>query len=168
VPKSRSIRLAMALVMAPAFVMTFGGCSEKKPMLPGGGEHRVIQVVIRAYAKEASAKDKGPVNVLVGERVQLRVMAAWAIPSMTEETQKATWTVSDAAVGDVDKDGVYTARKAGRAIVTAEIRVSEDGAGEVLGPGQTAGSGPVKTFTDKLELNVQEATHAAPAPTAPT
>ena len=97
-------------------------------------------------------------TLLVGERLQLRAMAAWAIPSMTEETEKAAWTVSDPAVGDVDKDGVFTARKAGRAVVTAVIRVSEDGAGEVLGPGQTAASGPVKTFSDELELNVREAT----------
>ncbi|MGO8705218.1 MAG: Ig domain-containing protein [Candidatus Brocadiia bacterium] len=160
-PESRSIRLAMAGLLALSLSMTFGGCSEKKPMLPGGGEHKVIQLFIRAYSKEASAKDKGPVTLRVGERLQLRAMAAWAIPSITEETERAAWTVSDPAVGDMDKDAVFTARKAGRTVVTAVIRVSEDGAGEVLGPEQTA-SGPVKTFSDELELNVREAAAAAP------
>jgi hypothetical protein len=162
--ESRSIRLAAA-VLALSFPMTFGGCSEKKPMLPGGGEHKVIQILIRAYAKEASAKDKGPVTLRVGERVQLRAMAAWAIPSMTEETERAAWTVSDPAVGDMDKNAVFTARKAGRTVVTAVIRVSENSAGDVLGPGQTT-SGPVKTFSDELELNVREAA-AAPEQGAP-
>jgi hypothetical protein len=152
----RSVRPATAGVLALSFCLAFGGCSEKKPPLTGGGEHKVIQILIRAYSKQASAKDKGPVTLLVGERFQLRVMAAWAIPSMTEETQKAIWTVSDAVVGDVDKDGVFTARKAGHEVVAAVIRVSENGAGEVLGPGQTASSGPVKTFRDELELFVRE------------
>jgi hypothetical protein len=157
----------MAVVLALSFAMTFGGCSEKKPMPVGGGEHKVIQLYIRAYSKEASLKDKGPVSLLVGERLQLRAMAAWAIPSVTEETEKAAWTVSDTAVGDVDKDGVFTARKAGRAVVTAVVRVSEDGAGEVLGPGQAPDSGAIKTFRDELELNVLAAADAAPEPGAP-
>ncbi len=157
----RLIRLTMTVLLALSLSVTFGGCSEKKAVLTGGGERRVIQILIRAYSKEASAKDKGPVALLVGERLQLRAMAAWAIPSVTEETERAEWTVSDPAVGDVDKSGVFTARKAGRTVVTAVIRVSEDGAGDVLGPGQAA-SGPVKTFSDQLELNVREATAAAP------
>ena len=152
----RSIRPAMAGVLALPLCLTFGGCSEKKPPITGGGEHKVIQILIRAYSKEASAKDKGPVTLLVGERLQLRVFAAWAIPYVSEETEKAAWTVSDAAVGDVDKNGVLTARKAGHEVVTAVIRVSENGAGEVLGPGPAAGSGPVKTFRDELELFVAE------------
>ena len=165
--ESRSIRPAMAGVLALSFCLTFSGCPDKKPVLTGGGEHKVIRILIRAYAKEASAKDKGPVNLLVGERLQLRAMAVWAIPSVTEETERAAWTVSDTAVGDVDKDGVFTARKAGRAVVAAVVRVSENGAGEVLGAGQTAGRGPVKTFRDELELNVREATGAAPEHSAP-
>jgi hypothetical protein len=154
VSEFRSIRLAMAGVLALSFAMTVGGCSEKKPMLPGGGERKVIRIYIRADTKEASSKDKGPVTVLVGERLQLRAMAVWAIPSVTEETEKAAWTVSDTAVGDVDKEGVFTARKAGRAVVTAAVRVSENGAGEVLDSGQTPDSGSVKTFRDELELDV--------------
>ena len=165
--ESRSIRLAMAGVLALAFCLTFGGCSDKRPMVSGGGEHRVIRILIRAYAKEASAKDRGPVSLVVGESLQLRVMAAWAIPCVTEETERATWTVSDTAVGDVDKEGVFTARKAGRTVVTAVVRVAENGAGEVLGPGQTASSGPIKTFRDELELDVWEATVVAPEQGAP-
>jgi len=152
----RLIRLAIAGTAALALCVTFGGCSEKKPALTGGGEHKVVQILIRAYAKEASAKDKGPVSLSVGERLQLRVFAAWAIPSVTEETERTAWTVSDTAVGDMDKNGVFTARKAGRAVVTAVIRVSDDGAGAVLGPEQTASNGTVRTFRDELELIVRE------------
>jgi hypothetical protein len=152
----------MAGALALSLALTFGGCSEKKPMRAGGGEHKVIGILIRAYAKEASARDRGPVTLLVGERLQLRAMAMWAIPAVTEETERATWTVSDTAVGDVDKNAVFTARKAGRAVVTTVVRVSANGAGEVLGPGQTATNGPVKTFRNELELNVREATGAAP------
>jgi hypothetical protein len=165
--ESRSIRPAMAGVMALSFAMTFGGCSEKKPMpVVGGGERKVIQIYIRAYSKQPSLKDKGPVSLQVGERVQLRVLAVWAIPSVTEETEKAAWTVSDTAVGDLDKDAVFTARKAGHVVVAAVVRVSEDGAGEVLGPGQPD-SGTIKTFRDELELNVLAAAGAAPEPGAP-
>jgi hypothetical protein len=144
------------VILLLVFAMALGGCSEKKPPVVGGGERRVIGILIRAYSKQASAKDRGPVTVLVGERVQLRVMATWAIPSLTEETQRAIWTVSDPAVGGVDKDGVFTARKAGRNVITAEVRVSENGAGEVLAPEQSAGNGPVKMFRDELELIVAE------------
>jgi len=152
---SRSICLAMAGALALSLAMAFGGCSEKKPVRAGGGEHKVIGILIRAYSKEPSAKDRGPVTLLVGERVQLRAMARWAIPAVTEETDRATWTVSDAAVGDLDRNAVFTARKAGRTVVTAVVRVSENGAGQVLAPGQTAGNGAVKTFSDELELIVR-------------
>ncbi len=160
--ESRSIRLAAAGALTLALCCTFAGCSEKRPIITGGGEHKVVQILIRAYAKQASAKDRGPVSLIVGERLQLRVFAAWAIPYVSEQTEKAAWTVSDAAVGDVDKNGVFTARKAGRTVVTAVIRVADNGAGDVLGPGQTASNGPVKTFRDELELNVREETSAAP------
>jgi hypothetical protein len=152
---SRSIRPAVAGALALSLAMAFGGCSENKPTRTGGGEHKVMRILIRAYAKEASARDRGPVTLLVGEGLQLRVMAAWAIPAVTEETERAAWTVGDAAIGDVDKNAVFTARKAGRTVVTAVVRVSENGAGEVLAPGQTAGRGPVKTFRDELELIVR-------------
>jgi hypothetical protein len=164
-----SIRPAAVGVLALALAMMLAGCSERKaPVagLPGGsqrgGERKVTQILIRAYSKQASAKDRGPVSLIVGERLQLRVMALWAMPAVTEETQRAEWTVSDPAVGEVDQNGLFTARKAGRAMVTAIVRVSKDGAGEVLGPGQSAGNGPVKTFRDELELIVREAAGAAP------
>jgi hypothetical protein len=165
----RSIRPAAAGVLALAFAMMLGGCAERKAPVAGspggsqgGGERRITQILIRAYSKQASAKDRGPVSLSVGERLQLRVMALWAIPAVTEETQRAEWAVSDPAVGQVDQDGVFTARKAGRDMVTAVVRVSKDGAGEVLGPGQSASNGPVKTFRDELEVIVREAPGAAP------
>jgi hypothetical protein len=152
----------MAGVLALSLAMTFGCCSGEKRALSGGGEHKITQIYIRAYAKEATLKDKGPVSLVVGERIQLRVLAAWAIPSVTEETEKAVWTVSDPTVGDLDQNWVFTARKAGRTVVTSVIRVSEDGVSEVLGPEQPATSGTVKRFGDKLELDVHEAAAAAP------
>jgi hypothetical protein len=113
-------RLA-AGVLAFSLATTFGGCAEKKPMLPGGGQHKITQIYIRAYSKEASAKDKGPVSLVVDERVQLRVLAAWAIPSVTEETEKAEWTVSDPTTGAIHSEDL-AAKAHGRKVEAEERR----------------------------------------------
>ena len=70
-------------------------------------------VSVPAGAKSAEKLNKTDVSLAVGESVSLKV---------TGTKQKATWSSSDKSVAAVTKSGKVTAKKTGKATVSAKLK----------------------------------------------
>jgi hypothetical protein len=143
----------IALLMVPAFVC----CNSKTkadPLLPGGGEHKIRQIVILSKRNQTMVKENNPVTVSVGARLPLRVTASWAIPSVEDVTDKVKFTVNNPAGGSVSRQGIFVAKAPGKIVIDAELRVADNGSHRVLAPKEAAGGDPVISFHDKMEIMV--------------
>jgi hypothetical protein len=94
------------------------GCEKESPPT-GGGEHKITGITL-------STRD-GAKECRVGNEVQLIVSAWWAIPSRTEVTEKAQFTVEPPEMGVVKARGVFVPARAGKATLTATYRPVEHG-----------------------------------------
>jgi alpha-mannosidase len=131
--------------------------SDRTPPAPGGGEHRITSIMILDRENGTLLQNKNRQTLRVGEKMPLRVMASWLIPYVGDETDKAKLTVSDPAVAELDSHVVLTARKPGKVVITAVLRVA-DGAGghEVLDYAAPAAGVKVIEFTDHIEMTRQQ------------
>jgi len=93
-------------------VILLASCS-KEPPKPGGGSHELTGL-------EAGTRWKKPAYD-VGDAVPLFVEARWAIPSISDVTREAVFSVSPPGAGLVSA-GVFHPAKTGEAIVTASFQ----------------------------------------------
>lgn len=137
-------------------VMLLVGCSRSTMPPTGGGPHEITQILILDRANTTLIKDKNHSILHVGEKLPLQVRAVWAIPSVTEVTDMVKLTLDNPDCGELDTNAVLTARKPGKLVVEAVLRVAgEAGNHEVLGLMTVAPVGvPIIQFRDRIELTI--------------
>ncbi len=142
-------------------LLVLAGCSRDTPPTPnnnqpapGGGSHRLTNILLLDRENSTLLKEKNRQTLHVGERMPLQVMASWAIPYVGDVTDRATLSVSDPTIGDLDEHAVFTARKPGKVVIEATVQAAGD---EVLerGASPPVGSTPV-VFKDRIELTISD------------
>jgi hypothetical protein len=142
-----------AAVLVALTLSTVSLGSQERPPLAGGGAHRIFQIMIQE--KERRPEGSPEFILRVGERLPLRVVAAWKIPYVGDVTDHAALRVSNPKLAGVDANAVLIARRPGRVIVQATLRVADDGnADKVLEPAEPAASRAVHTFTDRVAVTI--------------
>lgn len=127
------------------------------PCLPqkvGAGKHQILEIQIEPKTDRASSKEDN-LTLRVGQKLPLKVVAAWAIPYVGDVTDKATLTVDKPQLAKLDNHAVVTARRPGEVVIEAALRVSDNGGmHEVLASNENAGAYPVIRFTDRLRVKI--------------
>ena len=103
-----------------ALLALAAGCSEGDPV-PGGGDRKITGIRIGVVG-EGNIAWKDGVKVKVGETVQLRVSAIWAIPSVTDETARAKLDLLTPEAGKLTADAKFTAARPGEARLKAAYK----------------------------------------------
>lgn len=132
-------------------------CGENpRPPAPGGGEHKITRITIEEVTKDHHLQNPEGRTLHVGEKAQLQVWAAWAIPYMGDVTENAQLRVTNPSIGTLDKQAVFTARMPGKTSVQAVLRVAEGTGGhEVLGPdAPLPPNSKLVEFRDEVALTV--------------
>jgi hypothetical protein len=139
-----------SFLLFASVALAFCGCSPTPIPSPGGGEHKITKISIVAETD----KDL-PVTLRVGERLQLRVVAVWAIPYVETITDKALFTVTESSVGEIDEKALFIARKTGKIGIAAKVRVAITGTEhKVIAISESAAGPNVTDFQTQIELTV--------------
>ncbi len=122
--------------------------------LSGGGAHKIIS--IRIQEKERRTPGAAPeLTMRVGEKLPLRVLAAWKIPYVGEVTDRVALKVSNRKLAEIGQDAVLVARRPGKVTVEATLRVADRGKEhELLAPAESAGGDPVVKFRYRVEVTI--------------
>ncbi len=141
-------------------LLLIAGCRRPSNQdMDGGGERKVTGIIILEKGRNSLLRDDRPKTLPVGQKLALEVVASWAIPYVGDETAKATLSVSNATIGDIDADAVFTARKPDNITITALLRVSRGTSDVVLGPTDSPTAGQqVITMRDLYQLTIVERT----------
>jgi hypothetical protein len=157
----KSVSNTFGLVFAAASLACFSfmllaGCSRSSTPPPGGGSHEITHIMILDRANTTFLKGNNRSTLHIGEQMPLQVQAVWAIPSVTEVTDDVKLTLDNPDCAELDTNAVLTARKPGKLVVEAVLRVAgEAGNHEVLAPTASTPAGiPVIQFRDRIELTI--------------
>ena len=132
------------------------GCS-REPTLPGGGSHKIEQISFFIQERDSRHPAESPLKLHVGDRLSLRIIAHWAIPSQTDVTEQAILTLSDPNAATLDAQGNLKATHAGHLVLTAVLRVAQRGEDHVvLSPTQSAAPDSAVALTSEQTILIEQ------------
>lgn len=145
----RRVLLSLGLALAP-------GCTPvDDPAETGGGAPRISQILLLAKSNDTLLKDKNPSTVRVGERVSLRVVVSWTIPSLEEATSAASLVLEPGGVGELLADATFVAKRPGPVLIKAEVRVQRGRTRDAVLPRDSPANSPeTVVLSDTMSLTV--------------